>query len=310
MKVSALITAYNHEKYIAQALDGILMQEVDFDFEVVVGDDCSTDRTREIVLDYARRHPGVIRTVFPERNLGDGGKPMLVETVRACRGEYVAMMDGDDYWTAPYKLRRQAEFLDAHPECSLCHHDVRVVAEEGAEPPDRSGSRPPAFATLEDLLHDNFVQSPTPMIRREAIAEFPAWYYASPWGDYPLYVMAAEKGLLGYIDEPMAVYRVHPGGIWSGLDRLARAKSVVEFYETLEPGIRVRHARTLSRIVARRLYGVARAHAELGEVGPTARALWTALRRDPRASQVGHLRMARMLIRACRTAVSPPLREA
>lgn len=305
MKVSVSVTTYGHERYIARALDGILMQETPFDFEVVVGDDLSTDRTRDVVLAYRDRHPDRIRTVFPERNLGGGGKLMFVETVRACRGEYVAMLDGDDYWTAPDKLRRQAEFLDAHRECSLVFHDALRVREDGSAPPERYvPPGHPQFSGVEELLLSNFIPSPSPMVRREVMAEFPAWFFASPWGDYPLYFMAAERGLLGYVDEVMAVYRVHPAGLWSRLDAVAQARSSVAFYDTLPAEMRARHRGTLARVLARRHYAVARAHAECGQVAATARHLWTSLRADPRSAKVGHLQLLRMLLRACTARLS------
>src|SRR5690606_34340291 len=122
MKVSVSITAYNHAPYIAQAIEGALAQETDFDFEIVVGDDLSTDATREVIRGFVRRHPGRIVPVFPEKNLGGGGKRLFLETIRACHGRYIATMDGDDYWTSPRKLQRQAETLDRDPALSMCFH--------------------------------------------------------------------------------------------------------------------------------------------------------------------------------------------
>ena len=127
MKVSVSVTTYNHSKFIAQALESILMQDVDFDYEIIVGDDCSTDGAREIIATYQQQFPDRIRYIFPQSNLGDRGKLMFIETIRACNGEYIAMMDGDDYWTAPDKLRRQVEYLEAHPECPMCYHNVLTI---------------------------------------------------------------------------------------------------------------------------------------------------------------------------------------
>src|SRR5687767_3231308 len=129
IRVSVLLVTYNHERYIAQALDSALAQEALFGFEVLVSEDRSTDRTREILLDYQRRHPDRIRLLLSEQNLCTN--EVTTRAIAAAQGEYVASLDGDDWWSATDKLRRQVEFLDAHPECALCFHDVDVVYENG-----------------------------------------------------------------------------------------------------------------------------------------------------------------------------------
>ena len=130
MKVSVHMITYNHEKFIAQAIESALMQQVDFDYEIVIGEDCSTDRTREIVVAYQQRHPDKIRLLLHEQNVGVSLNDIRV--YRACRGEYVAWLEGDDYWTSPHKLQKQADFLDSHPACSACFHPVTVFFEDGS----------------------------------------------------------------------------------------------------------------------------------------------------------------------------------
>src|SRR5918994_3606750 len=105
MKVSALIITYDHERYIADAIDGALRQETNFDYEIVISEDCSTDETRAIVREYAADHPR-IRARYSPRNLGAAQN--FVHGYRACRGEYIAVLEGDDYWTSPKKLQKQA----------------------------------------------------------------------------------------------------------------------------------------------------------------------------------------------------------
>lgn len=106
--VSVKTITYNHEKFIAQCIEGIMMQKTNFAFEYIIGEDCSTDSTMEIVQEYARRYPDVIRIITAEKNVG------AVEndnrTDRACRGKYVAFCEGDDFWTDPYKLQKQVDF--------------------------------------------------------------------------------------------------------------------------------------------------------------------------------------------------------
>jgi glycosyltransferase involved in cell wall biosynthesis len=299
-RVSVSVTTYNHERYIAQALDGVLMQETDFEYDVVVGDDCSTDGTRDIVLDYAARFPERVRPVLPEQNLGDGGKPMFIETIRHCRGALVAMLDGDDYWTAPDKLQRQVEFLDAHPDCSMVFHDALKVDESGARPPQPySPENTPPLLTTADLLRGNPVASPTPMIRREVMTEFPQWYLDSPWGDWPLYLMAAECGQVGYVPEVMAVYRAHGAGAWSRVDGVQRAATVIAFYDTLDAGLRERHSVEIGHALAWRYSILARNYANVGHVGNACASLWRSLRLDPRARRTGYVELARTALGSC-----------
>jgi glycosyltransferase involved in cell wall biosynthesis len=181
-KVSVLMIAYNVEPYIAQALDSALMQDVDFDYEIVVGEDCSTDGTRAIVQDYARRHPDRIRLLTRERNLGMNRN--FVETLRAVRGEFVALLDGDDYWTSPTKLRRQVDFLESNPGFSICFHNAEVIYEDGSlaphpfhmPNPDRLISHhvPKPVSTLADLAGGNFMQTCSVVFRAGLYGELPA----------------------------------------------------------------------------------------------------------------------------------------
>jgi glycosyltransferase involved in cell wall biosynthesis len=125
--VSVRTLTYNHEKYIAQCLEGILMQRTNFPFEVVVGEDCSTDRTQEIVLAYEKKYPDKIRAITSERNVGAARN--IVRVQQACQGKYHAFCEGDDYWIDPLKLQKQVDFMEAHPDVSLCFHNVFVVKE-------------------------------------------------------------------------------------------------------------------------------------------------------------------------------------
>ena len=124
-KVSVFMITYNHEKYIAEALDSILMQKTDFDFDIVIGEDCSTDATRRIVLEYSRKYPDKIKLLLHNVNVGFISNMMYV--LEACTGKYVAMCEGDDYWTDPFKLQKQVDFLEANNEYMLATHGYRIV---------------------------------------------------------------------------------------------------------------------------------------------------------------------------------------
>ena len=135
--LSVLLITYNHEAYIRQCLDSVLSQRVDFDYEIVVGEDCSTDRTRDILNEYKSAHPDKIRLLYRSRNFG---RPTLnvYETAGSCRGRYVATLEGDDYWTDEYKLQKAVDFLESNPSYSGCANPAILVGEDGKELADKS----------------------------------------------------------------------------------------------------------------------------------------------------------------------------
>lgn len=122
--VSVHMLTYNHESYIAQAIEGVLMQKTDFPFELVIGEDCSTDRTREIVLEYRKKHPEIVRVITSARNVGPSANEL--RTDKACRGKYIAYCEGDDYWHHPLKLQKQADYLEVHPEAGMVHSGADI----------------------------------------------------------------------------------------------------------------------------------------------------------------------------------------
>jgi glycosyltransferase involved in cell wall biosynthesis len=233
VKASVCLITYNHEPFIAGAIESVLAQKTEFDWELVVGDDCSTDRTGEIARSFATRYPDRVRVLPSERNLGLVGN--FLRTFRACRGEYVALLDGDDYWTSPFKLRRQAEFLDARPECSICFHDVAVLLPDGSvcaqnyTSPDQK-----EISSVEDLFETNFIATCSAMLRRETVSDLPAWYPNCRWEDWPLYILYAERGKIGYLNDVLAVYRNHGRGLWSGLDPVTQLEAVIRFLEDMD----------------------------------------------------------------------------
>ncbi len=122
--VSVKMFTYNHEPYIAKAIEGVLMQETNFPIELVIGEDCSTDRTREIVLEYQRKHPDIIRVLLWDKNVGPRKNALKLNEL--LRGKYVAFCEGDDYWTHPKKLQMQVDIMEANPDIGLVHSGVDV----------------------------------------------------------------------------------------------------------------------------------------------------------------------------------------
>lgn len=231
-KVSVFVLTYNHVSWIAEALDSALAQEARFPYEILVADDCSTDGTREIVREYARRRPESIRAFLPDSNLGVEG--IWPAAARECRGEYVAILEGDDRWTSPEKLSRQVALLDSRPEWIGCFHRATLFHDDGSAPP-----RPatPAFDRdvfgVEDLLRSCFIPFLTVMFRRRALEGIPEWAFSYAWFDWLFHIYCACQGPIGFLGEDMAAYRVHGGGNWSARDRSAQLEEDLRVYERL-----------------------------------------------------------------------------
>ncbi len=224
--VSAYMLTYNHAQYIEQAIKGILQQSIDFPFELVIGEDCSTDGTREIVFEYQKKYPNIIRVITSDNNIGMMNNS--TRTLQACRGKYIAFCEGDDYWIDPLKLQKQVDFLDSHPECSACFHNVNVEFENN---PEKNhifhNTKMKELYTLVDIVSDYFIPTCSTIFRAGLFVDFPDWYLKMPMGDWPLHVLNAQYGDYGYIDEILSSYRVHDGGVWSSQSRIDILKKTI-----------------------------------------------------------------------------------
>lgn len=234
MKVSVSLITYNHEEFVAKALDSVLMQKTDFDYEIVIGEDCSTDNTRNIIIDYQKRYPDKLRLLLNEKNLGAYNN--IVQVLDACKGKYVAFLEGDDYWTSPDKLQKQVDYLESHPECVLCFHNVEIIYKDGS---DATQNYCPAdqkeISTVEDLLIKNFIPTCSKMYRNGLLADHPHWFSVISMGDWPSSILLALHGNIGYINENMGAYIIHSSGAWSNMrqDRKAWYKADIQLYEIL-----------------------------------------------------------------------------
>lgn len=239
-RVSVLIITYNQERFIEQAVRSALMQETADDYEIVIGEDCSTDRTRDILLRLDVEHPGRLRLLPRETNLGMMRN--FRETYAACRGEYVALLEGDDYWTDPHKLRRQIEALQKHPDWSGCFHPVRHVNQFGFDVNWVHPRLSPPEVTLRDLCEENLIQTCSLVFRRERMPTISPWLTSLNLGDWPLFILLAETGPLGFLPEAMACYRRHPHGVWFEHDRVFHLQSIMTMFAELDRNTGGRHA--------------------------------------------------------------------
>jgi glycosyltransferase involved in cell wall biosynthesis len=262
MKVSVLTITYNQEKSITAAVESALMQATDFDIEIIVADDCSTDGTREIVLDLARRHPDKVRAICRDKNLGSNVN--LLTSLAACSGEYVALLEGDDRWTDPRKLQRQADFLDAHADYSLCCHAVNVVHEDGSRPPYRFPDKCPATMNLDEMLRGVGCSTCSYMFRRRLLLSLPDWLWTLWIGDWPIRMLLAEQGYIGYIDEVMAEYRVHSSGVWSGTSQAKQLEGALQTYRCVRRHLGSRCSKQTAWLVACRACRLSRERERAG----------------------------------------------
>ena len=217
-KLSVLTTTYNHADYIAECIESVLAQQTDFPFQHIIADDGSNDGTQSIILNYAAKYPHIVPVFQKKRSFGAGNLRALFDMART---EYVAICEGDDYFTDPAKLQTQVDFLEANPYCALCFHVVRVTHEGDPESDHLyplAGSLPGGvrpFYYLTDLIRKNFFQTNSVMYRWRFRNGLPDWFRTDLMpGDLYWHLLHAETGKIGFIDKVMGVYRRHKKGLY------------------------------------------------------------------------------------------------
>lgn len=224
--VSVSCIAYNHEKYIVQCLEGLLMQKTNFKFEILVHDDASTDRTADIIREYEKKYPDIIKPIYQTENQYSKGIPITstYQYFRA-KGKYFATCEGDDYWCDEYKLQKQYDLLEAHPECDFCVCKVQAVSESGKkmkktypDAPLSSGILSPD-EFLKVACHDYQFQTSGYFTRKESeimYFELNLSYKnvakKAGIGDWPKLLYYGSRGSVVYIDDVMSCYRVNSIG--------------------------------------------------------------------------------------------------
>lgn len=230
ISVSACIITFNQENYIRQCLDGAVSQQTDFDYEIVIGEDCSTDGTLKICQEYADKYPNLIRLISRKSNLGMAQN--WIDTLQSCNGKYVALCEGDDYWTDPLKLQKQVGFLENNPDYVMCFHQVEILNNENKIIRDFLTNVPEHYETIETLARQgNYIHTPS-VVFRNVVTDFPYEFTLSPIVDYFLYLMLAEHGKLKYLEEKMCVYR-HGVGVFSGESLLNIIKNNLKLFACL-----------------------------------------------------------------------------
>lgn len=237
--VSICCITYNHEQYISEAINSFLMQETNFPFEIVIGEDCSTDNTRKIVEKYKEMYPNIIKLIVSENNVG--AQANLQRTMEACIGEYIAGCEGDDYWTDKNKLQIQKDFLENNKNISLVFTPAKQI-QDGKKDFIRNEYNIKQIGKIDTAWvikkGGGFYPSCSVMIRKELFDNLPNWFYKHSTGDYPLAILASLKGKIAYLNECTSVYRSQPNSVShikeSDEKIEQKCKNNIEFFEMLK----------------------------------------------------------------------------
>ncbi len=220
--VSVAMMTRNHQDYIAQAIESVIAQECDFEIELLIGEDFSTDATRVVCERYLNKYPSVIRLIVAHRNVGI--QPNFLRLIGRCRGKYIALLEGDDYWTDNQKLQKQVAMLENHPEYSWC----------GAKTANRTfWAEEKPYYDLEDILRRYIIHTSSAVFRAELFETYP---------DFPnveclesmVYAYLSQHGLCGFLNEIVSHYRIHSGGIWTGADISKRMRLTWSFTDIMD----------------------------------------------------------------------------
>lgn len=231
--VHIFLITYNHKNYISKAIDSVLMQKTAFNYKLIIGEDCSTDGTNEIVKQYANSYPDRITAFLNEKNLGI--KKNADQVFNACTAKYIAMLEGDDYWTDPYKLQKQVDFLEANPDFSMVFHNalamesIKLTGKNFLPHLDKS-----VFDT-EDTLYPfrSFAPTASILFRNNLLTQFPDWFSSCAFGDRMIFTMLSKHGKIKYLNFAGAVRRIQPGSISLTFTPLSNTLNRIVFFKNM-----------------------------------------------------------------------------
>lgn len=233
--VSICCITYNHEKFIRQALDGFLMQQTYFPFEIIIHDDASTDNTANIIREYETKHPNLFNALYQSTNqksIYKSGMNPRFNYPRA-KGKYIALCEGDDYWTDPYKLQKQVDFLETNPDFNICFTRANTLMGDKLELHPIPAISTEGVYTFDDLLeHYNFITTASVVFRKK-FSTIPEWIYQLPYGDMGLYFLVSKNSKIKCLPEITSVYRIHEKGMWSSVNKLKKVETQLKFYQVI-----------------------------------------------------------------------------
>ena len=225
LMVSIRCLVYNHEPYLRQCLEGFVMQQTNFRFEAIVHDDASTDGSAAIIREYAAKYPDIIKPIYETENQYSKRDGSLRRIMNAhTHGKYVAMCEGDDYWTDPLKLQKQVDFLESHSDYVVCSHRFKIYNQSKQQMGDDWHDKITEDISydLNSLIHGNWYHTPVTVVYRYGALCLEEYMKYKNSKDATLFFYLLKKGKGYMMAEQMAVYREHSGGIWSGVSYYKR----------------------------------------------------------------------------------------
>ncbi|WP_320051494.1 glycosyltransferase [Anaerorudis cellulosivorans] len=240
--VSISCLTYNHVEYIRDAIEGFLMQKTNFPFEILIHDDASTDGTADIIREYEAKYPDIIKPIYEIENQWEKGKRgSAIFNFPRAKGKYIALCEGDDYWTDPYKLQKQVEILESHPEYNACFHQFyrlengefkelnkNIIDAHIQKSADKKGFE----FTLQELFEEWFIGTLTIVFRKDVLI-FDLINKYSNFYDLHLFYYCLENKNAYFLNDNMAIYRRHKDGVWAGSSQLKRKNMDIHSYREL-----------------------------------------------------------------------------
>lgn len=230
MKLTIVVTTYNQEKYIGEAIEGFLKQKTNFDYKIVISNDASTDGTRKILNEYKEKYPTKFEIIENKQNLG--AMKNFINTLAQIKDtEYVALCDGDDFWTDENKLQKQVDFLDANPDFNICCHYAKVFYQNNEKGEQIIPNDVEDITTLEDLVKQNYIVANSVVYRwkfnnMDLKEVFPTDIVP---GDYYVHLLHAQDGKIKTIKEVMSAYRRHSEGMWWSCENEEKEKFISKY---------------------------------------------------------------------------------
>ncbi len=257
MVVNVCMITYNHEGYIRESIEGILSQVTDFFVQLVIGEDNSTDCTKEICMEYAAKFPEKVKVITSASNIGMSKN--FLRTYKACEGKYIAFCEGDDYWTDQYKLQKQVDFLEANSMYSACFHNVLMKEERTGEKMEERNavsnewllhtSLSKDIFDTEDVLGPWFIPSLSVVFVNYPDFDLPDWFFNCQYGDLSFMLLLTLRGKFKYLDEVMGVYRMHNTGATAMHKAYDKIMIMVYIYASFDIHTRYKFHETIRKSV-------------------------------------------------------------
>lgn len=266
VKVSIICNVYNHGQYLRDALEGFVNQKTDFLFEILVHDDASTDNSPEIIREYEEKHPDLIKPIYQTENQYSKCMwPTIYYQTPRAKGKYIATCEGDDYWIDPLKLQKQYDFMESHPEYTMCAGSTRWLNLKTGQCEKRCFFESDTDVSLEDLIvgtPGNYFHYSAFFVKTDIFAQYPQWRSLCPIGDYPLMLLAGMNGKVHVMADEMSVYRYFAENSWTvrtdNDERRARvSRDMIKSLEMLNQETQFRYEKWVRQRINRHKYTLA-----------------------------------------------------